>query len=251
MLARRGADVCVVARRIELLETLSAEIEGLGQRCVVVPADVADPDQVSSAFERILQEIGNPDILVNAAGIAIWKPFLEVTYSEHQAMMDVNYWGAFNWIRAVLPGMKERRRGYIVNISSGTGKIALSATSGYSASKFALTGLSEALHREFLGTKLGISCLHPGNMKTNFWNEEAIPRTTLPPIIRFAPRMSPNAVARSVGNCIQLGIPVRLIPIPVGILIRANALWIRFGDLMLWTWFIPLLVLGLVLLLIF
>ena len=93
---------------------------------------------------------------------------MEVTEAEHKAMMDVNYWGAFHWIRLILPQMKKRGCGHIVNISSGAGKIGFSVTSGYSASKFALTGFSEALHRELLGTKLRISCVHPGQYKYRF-----------------------------------------------------------------------------------
>lgn len=147
--------------------------------------------------------------------------------------------------------MKKHGCGHIVNISSGAGKIAFSVTSGYSASKFALTGLSEALHRELLGTKLRVSCVHPGNMKTGFWNEDAIPRRGLPPLVRFAPMMSPEAVARNVGYCLWLGLPVRTLPVFVGLLTRANALWIRLGDLMLWKWFIPLLILMLLFLFIF
>ena len=247
-LARRGANVAVVARREAALGEVADEIRALGRRALVLPTDVAEADQVASAFETVARELGAPDILVNAAGVGVWKAFDEITDAEHRAMMDVNYWGAFHWIRRALPGMRDRGRGHIVNISSASGKIGLSVTSGYSASKFALTGLSESLHRELLGTRVGVSCLHPGNIKTDFWNPESIPRQGIPPLVRFAPKMSPEAVARSVGTCIRLGFPVRTLPVFVGFLTRANALWIRLGDLMLWKWFIPVLALTLALL---
>jgi len=246
-LARRGADVALVARRRDLLEEVAVEVRALGRRALVVPTDVAVREEVLRAFEDVVEGLGQPDILVNAAGIAVWKAFLDVTELEHRAMMDVNYWGAFHWIRAALPGMRALGRGHIVNISSGTGKIGLSVTSGYSASKFALTGLSESLHRELLGTNLNVSCVHPGSIRTGFWDPVAIPRDGVPPLVRFAPKMSPQAVARTVGSCVRWGFAVRTVPVFVGLLARANAIWIRLGDLMLWKWFIPLLGMALLL----
>ncbi len=249
LLAKYGASVALVARRQELLEEVAKEARALvgGGSVLAMPSDVGDPAQVSASLDLIRERLGEPDILVNAAGIGIWKRFAEVTDAEHRAMMRVNYWGAFHWIRQVLPGMRERRRGRIVNVSSGAGKIGFAVTSGYSASKFALTGLSEALHRELLGSGVGVSCIHPGSVRTSFWNEANIPSSQLPPLIRYAPKLSANAVARNVCYCIWLGIPVRTLPIFVGLLTRANALWIRLGDLMLWKWFVPALVLVIVL----
>jgi len=249
LLAKYGASVALVARRQELLEEVATEAlaMGGGGTVLAMPSDVGDPAQVSASMDLIRERLGEPDILVNAAGVGIWKRFAEVTDAEHHAMMQVNYWGAFHWIRHVLPGMRERRRGRIVNVSSGAGKIGFSVTSGYSASKFALTGLSEALHRELLGSGVGVSCIHPGSMRTSFWNEANTPTSQLPPLIRFAPKLSAKAVARNICYCIWLGIPVRTLPIFVGLLTRANALWIRLGDLMLWKWFVPALVVAIVL----
>jgi short-subunit dehydrogenase len=147
--------------------------------------------------------------------------------------------------------MQRRGTGHIVNVSAGTGKIGLSVTSGYSASKFALSGFSEALHREFLGTRIRVSCLHPGNMRTEFWNEESIPKRGVPPLVRYAPKMSPESVARNVLYCILFGLPTRTLPVFVGLLTRVNALWLRLGDLMLWKWFVPLLIVVVLLLILF
>ena len=243
-LARGGADVALVARREDLLRELAQEVEALGRRCLVVPTDVADAARVRSASQAIVNEVGTPDILVNSAGVAVWKPFLEISDAEHEAMMNVNFWGAYHWIRCLLPAMKERGSGHIINISAGTGKIGLPVTSGFSASKFALTGLSEALHREFLGTGLHVSCVHPGNIRTDFWDERTVPKQGLPALVRFSPKMSPRAVARDVVFfCVRLGVPVRTLPVFVALLTKVNALSIRAGDLMLWKWFFPLLLL--------
>jgi NAD(P)-dependent dehydrogenase (short-subunit alcohol dehydrogenase family) len=238
-LARQGAHVGLVARREEALAEVAREVGRLGARAHAVACDVADPVAVDRALERVRAELGEPDILVNAAGTGIWKPFLEITGQEHRAMMEVNYWGTFHWIRAVLPGMRARRRGRIVNVASGAGKFALPVTSGYSASKFAVSGLSEALHRELIGSGVGVSCLCPGSIRTPFWKEENTPARLIPPLVRYAPKLSPGAAARSVLYCIWLGFPVWTTPVFVNVLAKLNGLWLRLGDLILWKWFLP------------
>lgn len=240
-LAERGADVGLVARRTEELREAAREVSDRGGRAATAPCDVADPQAVAEAHRKLCRELGEVDILVNAAGIGVWKPFLEVTDDEHRRMMATNYWGTYHWIRQVLPGMRRRRAGRIVNVSSGSGLFALPVTSGYSASKFAVTGLSEALHRELSGSGVGVSCLHPGSIRTDFWRNEDVPAELIPPLIRYSPKLSPSSVARSVEGCIRFGFPVRTVPIFVALTARLNALWVRLGDLVLWRWFVPVL----------
>ena len=238
-LARHGAHVGLVARREDAIADVAREVARLGVKAHAVACDVTDPVAVARAFEGIRTELGEADILVNAAGVGIWKPFAEISDAQHRAMMEVNYWGSFHWIRAVLPGMRARRRGRIVNVASGAGKFALPVTSGYSASKFAVSGLSEALHRELLGSGVGVSCLCPGSIRTPFWNEEDTPARHIPPLVRYAPKLSPAAAARAICYCIWFGFPVWTSPVFVNALAKLNGLWLRLGDLLLWRWFLP------------
>lgn len=239
-LARQGVHLALLSRDAVALGEVAALAAAHGVRTLVVPVDIAIEADVTRAFERIRAELGEPDILVNSAGFAVWKPFAEITGEEHRRMMDVNYWGTFYCVRAVLEGMRSRHSGAIVNISAGTGKFALSVTSGFSASKFAVTGFSEALYRELRGSGVQVSCLHPGSVKTPFWDEGRTPRAGIPPLVRYAPKISAAAAARSVLYCLWFGFPVRTTPVFVGLLARLNAIWIRLGDLMLWKWFVPL-----------
>jgi NAD(P)-dependent dehydrogenase (short-subunit alcohol dehydrogenase family) len=222
-------------------------VRELGRKAHVVPCDVTDQDAVAWAATRAGNAVGQIDILVNAAGIGIWKPFLEITPEEHEAMMATNYWGTFWWIRHLLPGMVERGSGVVVNISSGAGKFGFGVSSGYSASKFAVTGLSEALYREYRSQGVRVCCLHPGSVRTDFWDPDNIRLPEVPPIVRFSPKISPAAVARNARMVIWTGIPIRTFPLFLALLVRINALWIRAGDLVLWKWFVPVLVVGLVL----
>ncbi len=238
-LARHGAQVGLIARRGERLAEVAREAERVGARTCVMVCDVTDPRAVARALERIRAELGEPDILVNAAGAGVWKRFAEITDAQHREMMEVNYWGSYHWIRAVLPGMRARRRGSIVNVAAGSGLFALPVTSGYSASKFAVRGLSEALHRELLGSGVGVSCLCPGSIRTPFWNEENTPARLIPPLVRYAPKLSPAAAARAVCYCIWFGFPVWTTPVFVNLLAKLNGLWPRLGDALLWKWFVP------------
>ncbi|SHF38704.1 hypothetical protein SAMN05443144_10828 [Fodinibius roseus] len=245
-LAKKGARVILVARDRDKLREAANEIMNRNGEAHALICDVADGEMVRRICREIVKLYGNPDILINSAGFGVWKPFMDITEEEHRQMMDVNYWGTYYFIRELLPSMIEKKSGKIVNISSGSGKFALPVTSGYSASKFAVVGLSEALHRELLGTGVGVSCLNPGSVKTDFWNEERIPRKSIPPLVKYSPKLSPKAVTRWVSLCIWLPIPSLTFPFFVGILAKLNAVWIRLGDLLLWKWFFP--VLGMLLL---
>ena len=240
-LAQKGAHVVLVARNGDKLQDLVDEIEAGGGKAQAVPCDVTNREMVQQTCKEISERFGKLQILINCAGFGVWKPFMEITGEEHQQMMDVNYWGTYNFIRALLPGMIEKKSGKIVNISSGSGKFALPVTSGYSASKFAVVGLSEALHRELSGTGVSVSCLNPGSVKTDFWDEERIPSKTIPPLVRYSPKLSPKAVARWVSICIWLPVPTLTFPFFVAILAKLNAVWVRLGDLLLWKWFFPVL----------
>jgi short-subunit dehydrogenase len=238
-LAKAGADVALVARRGELLAEVAASLAPFGRRVLAVSCDVAEPAAVEAAYSAIEAALGPPDILVNAAGCGVWRPFLQVPLAEHRRMMDVNYWGTFHWVRAVLPGMRARRRGSVVNLASGSAKFPLAVTSGYSASKLAVAGLSEALRRELLGSGVRVSTLFPGSVRTPFWDPAAIEERELPWIVRYAPKMSPAAVARQTLLAIRLGLAERTFPLFVGLLARLNALWVRLGDLVLSPWGLP------------
>ncbi len=130
--------------------------------------DVRDDGSVTRAVETILAREGRLDVLVNNAGFGIAGAVEDTSIDEARAQFDVNFFGVLRMCRAVLPGMRQRRSGYIVNIGSIGGLIAIPFQGFYSASKFALEGLSEALRLEVRPFGIHVVLIEPGDHRTSF-----------------------------------------------------------------------------------
>jgi len=138
-------------------EAVAAEIGGIG-----VAADVASPEALDRAVEVVLDRFHRIDVLVNNAGVAWTGPALEMPLEALQAMLRVNVEGVFIASRAVLPHMIARRSGSIVNLASWAGKTGNAFFAGYSASKFAVIGLTQALAREMAPHGIRVNAICPG-----------------------------------------------------------------------------------------
>jgi meso-butanediol dehydrogenase / (S,S)-butanediol dehydrogenase / diacetyl reductase len=155
-LAREGMAVAVLDRDDTAAQT-AAEIGGLA-----VLADVTSPEEMGNAVDAVLARFRQIDILVNNAGVAWTGPALEMPLEALQQMLRVNVEGVFIASRAVLPHMIERRSGSIVNLASWAGKTGNAYFAGYSASKFAVIGLTQALAREMAPHGVRVNAICPG-----------------------------------------------------------------------------------------
>jgi NAD(P)-dependent dehydrogenase (short-subunit alcohol dehydrogenase family) len=155
-LAQEGMAIAVLDRDNAAAETVSAEIGGFA-----VAADVTSLDEVARAVEAVLGRLQKIDVLVNNAGIAWMGPALEMPLEALQRMLRVNVEGVFIASRAVLPHMVARRSGSVINLASWAGKTGNAYFAGYSASKFAVIGLTQALAREMAphGVRINAICL--------------------------------------------------------------------------------------------
>ena len=163
-LAGAGADVALAARDTPPLETLAREIEALGRRALVIPCDVTDDRRVGRMVARIHEVYGRIDILVNAAGVTgpIETPVQNIAIEDFRAVLDTNVVGTFLPIKHVLPGMIARRYGKIVNISGTSGLRGYKYRAAYSASKWALRGLTRTVALEAGPHNVNVNALHPG-----------------------------------------------------------------------------------------
>ncbi len=164
-LAGHGMRLVLCARDTEELERAYAE---LSQRTEVltVPCDLRQPQRIHEMVQTALARFGAIDVLINNAGVISVAPLEEMTQEDYDEAMQVHYWAPLHTIQAVLPSMRQRRCGRIVNISSIGGKVSVPHLLPYCASKFALTGLSEGLRAELLEDGIHVTTVIPGLMRT-------------------------------------------------------------------------------------
>ncbi|SHN79045.1 3-oxoacyl-[acyl-carrier protein] reductase [Flavobacterium fryxellicola] len=170
-LAKEGVNVILVARTQSDLDEVAQEVTALGVKSLTLIADVADINSVNIAVEKALSEFKTIDILINNAGIAAFGKFLELEPEAWERIIQVNLMGTYYATRAVLPNMIERQTGDIINISSTAGLSGNALTSAYSASKFAVLGLTESLMQEVRKHNIRVTALTPSTVATNMAKE--------------------------------------------------------------------------------
>ena len=157
-------DVVAVARDEAQLDELAAEIGELGGRCHTIVCDVRDPQAVALSLGDV-----RCDVLVNNAGVATMKPFLQLTPEEWHAMVDVNLNALYHVTRAVLPGMVERQRGHVLIIGSTAGRNTFVNGTAYVATKHAVMGFAECLMLEVRDAGVKVSVVTPGSVETGLF----------------------------------------------------------------------------------
>jgi NADP-dependent 3-hydroxy acid dehydrogenase YdfG len=162
-----------------------------------VQTDVRDIAAVKDAFEETVNEFGNLiDILVNNAGLGHFGDFEDLDVEEWLQMFDTNVHGIFYTTRLVLPLMKAEKKGHIINISSIAGLNGVAGGAGYSATKFAVRGLSQSLYQEVKKDNIKVTCVYPGSVNTNFFDQyESIQANDT--------MLNPKDVAQMIINVLQ------------------------------------------------
>jgi NAD(P)-dependent dehydrogenase (short-subunit alcohol dehydrogenase family) len=165
-LAREGARLSICARDPQELERARADLLGRGAEVLAFPCDVTDRSQVDEWVRFTEERFGGVDVLVNNAGVIQVGPVEVMTLGDYEEAMRIHFWAPLYTTLAVLPAMRRKRRGRIVNISSIGGKIGIPHLVPYSASKFALVGLSEGLRAELQKDGIVVTTVCPGLMRT-------------------------------------------------------------------------------------
>ncbi|MER6810511.1 oxidoreductase [Spirillospora sp. NPDC000708] len=161
----RGDSAAVTARDPRAVADI---VEGHGDRALALPLDVTDKEQIAAAVKRAEDAFGRIDVLVNNAGYGYLAAVEEGEDAEVRALFDTNVFGLADVTKAVLPGMRARRSGNIVNVSSLGGLSAFGATGYYHATKFAVEGLSESLAAEVGPLGIHVTIVEPGAFRTNW-----------------------------------------------------------------------------------
>jgi short-subunit dehydrogenase len=209
-LARRGARVVLAARGANELEAQARSIAANGGDAIAIPTDISDNGQVERLVARTYEAFGKADVLINNAGIGWTKLLVHSSPDEICQVVDINLTGAILMTRAVLPGMLERRRGAIINVSSVCGRVAVEPL--YSATKYGIRGFSLALRRQLAGSNVSVSLVSPGNIRTKMTEDIDEPMT------------EPEVVAEAIAKLISH--PRREVVVPY----KHNAvIWLEQG----------------------
>ncbi|SMQ82662.1 hypothetical protein SAMN05444673_4966 [Bacillus sp. OV166] len=195
--AASGANLVLLARSIGKLEQLQTVLQQKYQVKVdVFKLDVSDTAQVQEVFQRIFDRIGEIDILVNNAGFGIFREAHLATIDEIKGMFEVNVVGLMACTSMVLPKMRERRFGHIINIASQAGKIATPKSSVYSATKHAVLGYTNSLRMELSDYNVQVTSVNPGPIATDFFNIADEQGTYVKNVQRFM--LKPEYVAQKI-----------------------------------------------------
>jgi len=172
-LVRSAANVCISGRSAEEVERVASELDDLDEgRAKGTVCDVRDHDQVKALLTFAQTSFGGVDILVNNAGIGIFQSVEEMSAEDFRAILETNLFGVFYACHEVIPLMKQRDGGYIINISSLAGANPHPQMAAYNASKFALNGFSEALMQEVRHDGIKVSYIMPGSVNTEFGDDQ-------------------------------------------------------------------------------
>jgi NAD(P)-dependent dehydrogenase (short-subunit alcohol dehydrogenase family) len=203
LLAAEGANLLILSRSRDRIDRAVGEIEAArkseSQRISGMQLDVSRHEEVDRVIAEAVERFGVPDLLINNAGKAVPRPFEEISYEQLDDIMRTNFYGAWSTIQSLLPHMKKKSGGHIVNVSSMAGFIGVFGYADYGASKFAMMGLSETLRMELKRYGIRVSVLCPPDTDTPGFELE---NRTKPPetwaIGETAKLVEPEVVARAL-----------------------------------------------------
>lgn len=164
--AREGARLVLCARDEQELDQARIDLENRGAQVMTIPCDIRSKQAVNNMIAAVNDRFGGIDVLVNNAGVIQVGPIEVMTHQDFELAMQAHFWGPLNTIMAVLPSMRQQKAGRIVNISSIGGKVSVPHLVPYSASKFALVGLSKGLRAELMKDGISVTTVCPGLMRT-------------------------------------------------------------------------------------
>ncbi|BAS55530.1 SDR family oxidoreductase [Leptolyngbya boryana CZ1] len=172
--ARSGIDLVLVSRSQSKLDAVAQEARSLGVDAQAYAIDLADVTTVRSRLEELISKAGTIDILVNNAGMAYTGTLGEMPLSDWQRVIDLNVTSVFQCVQAVLPGMRSRKRGTIINVASIAAHQTFPNWGAYCVSKFGVLALSKTLAAEERAHGIRVVTISPGSVNTAIWDTETV-----------------------------------------------------------------------------
>jgi len=213
-----GHRAIVTARSAEAVQELAACAPG---RALAAALDVTRPEQIRAAVELADQQYGGVDVLVNNAGYGYQASVEEGDEAEIRRQFDTNVFGLFALTRAVLPGMRLRRRGHVINVTSVAGLVGRPGSGYYAASKHAVEGWSDSLAAEVQPLGIRVTCVEPGPFRTD-WAGRSL-RVTQSQIADYASTVAARMDQTKAGRGRQSGDPERAAALIAGVALQPDA----------------------------
>jgi len=199
--AKRGAELVLVARSADKLEAVAGRIRESGGRVSTRVCDVSDPEQVA----RLAAEIPAPDVLFNNAGAGRWKSLVDTEMKEAAEMIEAPYLAAFYATRAFLPAMLARRSGVCLYINSAASQLIWPGAAGYTAARWAVRGLFEAVRAETAGSGVRTAMATFAKVSSGYWENNPGSETQVPAAQAAVPVLSPAQVAEAILDGVAAG----------------------------------------------
>lgn len=209
VLAGRGWDLALAARTMETLTAAGREAASLsGKEPLLVACDVSREEDAMRLAQAVEERFGRADVLVNNAGVGDYRPMGEMEPAAMRRHFEVNVFGAWYLIKAMLPLLEQGGRGYVLNVGSVFGRIALAGTSAYAASKAALARLCQGLGKELKDTGVRVGLFEPGPMATNFQDGREQGAVSAPRALTLDPQRAAHAMAAMIrSRCKRRAVP--------------------------------------------
>ena len=196
--ATEGINLALVSRESKNLEAVAAAAREVGVKAEAYPLDLAKIEQVQSSISAIAAQLGSVDILVNSAGMGCTGSLAQTSLADWQKVLDLNLTSVWQCILGVLPSMRDRGSGIIINVSSIAGIQTFPNWGPYCVSKFGLMALSKTLAAEERARGIRVTAVCPGSVNTPMWDTD-----TMPDFDRSA-MLTPEIVAQSILHAVQL-----------------------------------------------
>jgi len=174
-LAQKRCELALVDINRDGLEKTAEQVRAVGAKVSIHLVDVASREQMEALPEDVIREHGHIHIVVNNAGVAVMGTVEEQPLEDFEWIVGINLWGVVYGCKFFLPYLRREEEGHIVNMSSLFGILGFPELGSYNATKFAVRGLSEALHGELAATSVGVSVVHPGGVSTNIARASRLP----------------------------------------------------------------------------
>lgn len=231
-LAKEGAKLFLIARDRSELEKAQSELEKAGYTVAIRVCDVTSQSEVDDTAAFALEHFGSVDVLINNAGVIQVGPMDSMTTTDYEDALKTHFWGPLYMTMAFSPGMRERKSGRIVNISSIGGKVAVPHLLPYAVSKFALLGYSEGLRMELISDKVYVTSVCPGLMRTGSHinaqfkgqNEKEFAWFSIGDSIPFL-SVDGDSAAKQILEACRRGDPELIITLPAQILSKLNGIF--------------------------